>query len=393
MPKQTDSQLASLQSVHQTTLGELERYKLLVENVQDYAIFFMDPHGTIQTWNKGAERTKGYKADEIIGKNFSVFYTDEDRAAHKPKRVLELASRHGRVEDEDWRVRKDGSKFWADVVITTLHKDGEVVGYAKVTRDLTERKKQEDMLRNANVALRHQQTELTELNASKDEFISLASHQLRTPATAVKQLIGMLIEGLHGQLPDDLHAILTKAYQSNERQIEIVNNMLKVAQLDAGKVTLSLEPTHLDTFLNDIVDEQRDTLRDRNQTIEVNLPAHVASLHIDPVNLHMALSNILDNASKYSRREGRIIVTLQQTPEEVIFQFTDDGVGISPADQAKLFSKFTRIHNELSDQVNGSGLGLYWTKKIVELHGGRIDVESAINAGTTFTVHLPRGTS
>src|SRR5690606_19092342 len=150
---------------------------ILVESIEDYAIFLLDTQGTIITWNKGAQKTKGYKPSEIIGQHFSKFYQEEDVIADKPGHELMLAIKRGRVEDEDWRVRKDGTKFWANVVITTLYDaEGKHIGFAKVTRDLTERKKQEDAVRRINVQLRQQQQELEQLNNSKDEFISLASH-------------------------------------------------------------------------------------------------------------------------------------------------------------------------------------------------------------------------
>jgi PAS domain S-box-containing protein len=390
MASQSNSQLSKLRTKHHATLGELERYKLLVESVQDYAIFFMDKDGTILTWNKGAEKAKGYKPHEIIGKNFSVFYDQHDNDVKKPQRELELAQLHGRVEDEDWRVRKDGSKFWANVVITALYDDDhELVGFAKVTRDLTERKHQEDAVRSANSLLKLQQAELKKLNASKDEFISLASHQLRTPATAVKQLLGMLIEGLYGQVAEDILPILVKAYDSNERQINIVNNLLKVAQLDAGKVTLDLQPMRLDKLLRDVVDEQRDTLQRRRQTLVVHLPDYAVPGMHDMINMRMALSNIVDNATKYSPEDSTISVDFSQSATQSTIHVHDQGVGIRPEDQTKLFDKFTRIQNKLSDQAGGSGLGLYWSKKIIELHGGNISVDSAIGKGTTFTICLP----
>lgn len=181
---------------------ELERYKLLVENVQDYAIFLLDEEGYITTWNKGAAKTKGYKPEEIIGRHFSIFYLPEDIKAHKPEQELEIAKRYGKVIDEDWRVKKDGSKFWANVTITALFEDGKLVGFAKVTRDLTENKKYENRLRQANARLREQQQELELINASKDDFISMASHQLRTPASTIKQYLGMLLEGIGGEIDE-----------------------------------------------------------------------------------------------------------------------------------------------------------------------------------------------
>ena len=191
----------------------------------------MDKNGYILTWNKGAAKNKGYAAHEIIGKHFSTFYLERDIKAKKPERELEVAKKMGHVEDEDWRIRKDGSQFWANVVITALFDDsGEIVGFGKVTRDLTERKKHEDELRKANYLLKQQQKELEKLNLSKDEFISVASHQLRTPATIIKQLLAMLIDGYKGPLNHEQASYIHRAYDNNERQIQIVNDLLKVAQ-------------------------------------------------------------------------------------------------------------------------------------------------------------------
>jgi PAS domain S-box-containing protein len=386
----TDSKLTSLQSKHNETLAELQRYKLLVESVQDYAIFLMDKHGYIQTWNKGAEKNKGYKADEIIGKHFSLFYTPKDITARKPERELIEARTLGRTEDEDWRVRKDGSRFWANVVITALHDDsGELVGFAKVTRNLTERKQQEDGLRKANIVLVKQQEELTLLNKSKDEFISLASHQLRTPATAIKQLLGLLLEGFSGDVPEDMLPILQKSYDSNERQINIINSLLKVAQIDAGKVILRKEQTDPCHLIREITDEYADTFTERRQTLTLNLPNKSLAITADKQYLRMAIENIVDNASKYTFNDGQISITLVTHDTTITISVRDSGVGIAADDIDNLFEKFKRFNNDLSQKVAGSGLGLYWAQKVIELHGGTIAVESAINEGTVFHIHLP----
>jgi PAS domain S-box-containing protein len=162
---------------------QTESYELLVESIQDYAIFLLDTGGHVISWNAGAQKLKGYKANEIIGKHFSKFYPQKDIKAGKPAAELLEARQNGRVEDEGWRIKKDGSKFWANVIITALFDNsGKLQGYAKVTRDLTKRKRQEEQLKKINLTLRRQQKELRKLNSAKDEFISLASHQLRTPA-------------------------------------------------------------------------------------------------------------------------------------------------------------------------------------------------------------------
>lgn len=388
----TASQLKASHFRGGDALVRLQYYKMLVDSVQDYAIFLMDAHGYIMTWNKGAELMKGYKADEIIGKHFSTFYLKEDIVAKKPEKELKVAKKFGRVEDEDWRVQKGGSKFWANVVITALYEDdGTLAGFAKVTRNLTERKEYEDMLRKTNALLKEQQQELQQLNMSKDEFISLASHQLRTPATAIKQLIGLLLEGFRGDIPPDHQDILKKAYESNERQINIVNSLLKVAQIDAGKVTLHKSQTDIRAIILDVIENHKNAFRERRQTVALTADDAVPLALVDPDYFRMALENIIDNAAKYTPQSGAVQIVVKYTNNHIIVAVSDNGVGISEKDVPKLFGKFTRIPNELSDNVGGSGLGLYWVKKVIALHDGHIEVESQPRKGTTFTISIPIG--
>lgn len=384
-----DSSVKTLRDKHSATIGELKRYKLLVDSVQDYAIFLLDTEGHILTWNKGAQKNKGYKAEEIIGKHFSVFYLDVDKEAKKPEKELQLAMQFGRAEDEDWRVRKDGTKFWASVVITALYDNGIHVGFAKVTRDLTNRKFQEDELRHANQLLKTQQDELRRLNKSKDEFISLASHQLRTPATAIKQLLGMYVDGLYGDLDERHLKVITKAYQSNDRQISIVNALLKVAQVDAGKVKLSLAKCDINALLTNILDDFGDTFKERHQTVEYKNTAKTYAITVDEQNLRMSLENLISNASKYTYSHGSLEVALSNRDNNLVIDIKDNGVGIAAQDMDSLFEKFKRLPNDLSDEVGGTGLGLYWANKVVLLHGGHIEVDSELNEGSTFSVILP----
>ena len=382
----------SLRNEHTKTLTELDRYKLLVENVQDYAIFFMDADGYIQTWNKGAEKNKGYTRSEIVGQHFSIFYMPEDIAEKKPQRELVIAKKLGRVEDEDWRVRKDGTMFWANVVITSLYDEsGKLQGFAKVTRNLTERKEHEDNLRAANALLREQQKELQRLNDSKDEFISLASHQLRTPATAVKQLLGLLLEGFEGELPDNIQRIIEKSYESNERQIAIVNSLLRVAQVDAGKVVLHKTVHDINSVINGLLLQHSGVIAERDQIVTWDLPKKPLPGYIDEQYFRMALENILDNASKYTDQGGTIHVRTESRDDFVHVEISDTGVGIPEANMGRLFEKFHRIPNDLSHKISGSGLGLYWVEKIIDLHNGTIGVDSKLGEGTTFHIYVPAG--
>lgn len=387
----SENKTLSLRSEHTHALAEIEKYKLLVESVEDYAIFMLDTTGHIRTWNKGAVRNKGYQESEIIGKHFSVFYLQDDIDAKKPQRELEIALRIGRVEDEDWRVRKDGSRFWANVVITALFDaSGNHVGFAKVTRDLSERKHHEDELRQANTLLRKQQQELTALNEAKDEFISLASHQLRTPATAIKQLLGVLLEGYQGDVPDAQLPLIQKAYDANDRQISIVNSLLQVAQIDAGKVILRKSSVDISELLQDVIDEQADTVAKRRQTVRYERGARPHNAEVDQKYLRMALENIVDNASKYTPSGGTITIDCRIVGRELAISVIDTGVGIPEEQLPNLFQKFVRISNELSQKVSGSGLGLYWVREVIQLHGGRIAVTSKPGEGTAVTLYVPK---
>lgn len=394
-PHSANGKLSSLQSKHKETLAELRRYKVLVENVQDYAIFFMDKDGFIKTWNKGAQNNKGYTKAEIVGKHFSIFYPQIDKDSNKPGKELEIAVRYGRVEDEGWRVRKDGSMFWANVVITALYDINEqLIGFAKVTRNLTERKKQEDILRDANAELARRQHELQLLNSSKDEFISLASHQLRTPATAVKQLLGIIMEGMAGELTEHQLDLIRKAYESNERQLGIVNSLLSVAQIDSNKVVLRKAWKNLYTLLDEVIDEQSESIVAKRQSVTINQLEEPIDVYVDTQYLGMAIGNIIDNASKYTHEDGKIEVSIKRSDEiddMVTISIEDNGVGVSKDNIDKLFEKFKRISNEFSDVSSGSGLGLYWVEKVISLHGGTIKVESVLGEGTTFHLTIPIG--
>lgn len=252
------------------------------------------------------------------------------------------------------------------------------------------------LARSLRYALQRKQIEgqrlqhLIELNRAKDEFISLASHQLRTPATGVKQYVGMLLEGFVGTLTDRQRNMLRKAYESNERQLRIVSDLLKVAQVDAGKVMLRRDEVNINELVDDVLHEQQNRFLTRKQRVVCEHSEEAAIANIDRDTIRMVFENIIDNASKYSANNTTITVAISQDDGVVRVRITDQGVGIAKRDQAQLFQKFARIDNPRSTLVGGSGLGLYWAKKIIDLHDGDITVTSKIGTGTTFEVSLPR---
>lgn len=229
-----------------------------------------------------------------------------------------------------------------------------------------------------------------DLNKTKDEFISLASHQLRTPATGVKQYLGMVLEGMAGEVAPAQYSLLEKAYESNERQLTIVSDLLKVAQVDAGKVRLRRQDVDIVTLLKDVAKEQQATYTMRHQRLQVKAADSVATAYVDPDKVRMVLENMIDNASKYSDPGKNISVDVADEKDMIRVDIVDSGVGVAPEDVDRLFEKFNRIHNHLSNHVGGTGLGLYWAKKIIDLHGGIIKVVSVLGEGSTFSVYLPK---
>jgi signal transduction histidine kinase len=239
--------------------------------------------------------------------------------------------------------------------------------------------------------LEKERVELVKLARAKDDFISLASHQLRTPATGVKQYINMLLQGFAGDLTSQQRQILEQANQSNERQLKIVRDLLKTAQLDSGKVELSEDTIDLVSLIIDIIEEQQGEFDARKQSIKFsNKSKSNIRIIADRQNLRMALENVVDNAGKYSLNNKSVKIDLTEGAKTVIIVVRDQGVGIDKRDLPKVFSKFSRVTNPLSDDVGGSGLGLYWAKNIIELHKGKIKVDSVFGTGTTFTITLPK---
>lgn len=235
--------------------------------------------------------------------------------------------------------------------------------------------------------------QLMEINRSKDEFIALASHQLRTPATAVKQYVGMILEGYAGDVSPEQQRFLQSAYDSNERQIQVVNDILRVAKLDLKKIILKKVDTNLAKLIESIIHDLMSHFEGRDQTVLFDKPAKTLTTPIDDEYIRMALGNIIDNASKYTPEGKKIYVSIQPGPRSSVnIIIRDEGVGIPADSLSKLFKKFSRIDNPLSVKVGGTGLGLYWANEVVQLHGGKITVTSKVGEGTTFTISLPGST-
>jgi signal transduction histidine kinase len=242
----------------------------------------------------------------------------------------------------------------------------------------------------ALAALIQRNEELTSLSKSKDEFIAITSHQLRTPATGVKQYIGLLLEGYAEPLTKNQRLFLEKAYENNERQLHIVDDILRIAQLDLDKIKLHLIPTYLNKLAEDSLSSLETRFHLHNQKAKLIKSPQNPQIVADPEQLRMAIENILENASNYSNERSTVTVKVTTSKYKTArITVKDEGVGINKNDFSKLFQKFSRINNPLTNFVNGTGLGLYFSKKIIELHGGKIKVLSTEGKGTTFIITLP----
>jgi signal transduction histidine kinase len=272
-------------------------------------------------------------------------------------------------------------KKYLELTVSRLKKEAPEAGILVLIQDVTDRMQA--------VEKEKERARLVALNNSKEEFISLASHQLRTPATAVKQYVGMLLEGYFGDMSEEQHQMLKIAYESNERQINIINDLLRVARIDAGKVTLNKTTMSLTDMVLSIVQDELQRFEKLNQKLTCDLGNKEITATLDPTYIRMAIENIIDNAHKYTPAGKRVAIRMRQTNNHVILQVEDKGVGIKPDDQKKLFRKFSRIDNPLSVSVGGTGLGLYWAKKVIEHHDGKISLRSKPGAGTVFTITLP----
>lgn len=285
--------------------------------------------------------------------------------------------------------RTDGQYVWHLTRATAMrNKKGEIVLWIGSSTDIESVRKAKRL--EANTArLIKQRAQLMELNKAKDEFISLASHQLRTPATSVKQYINMILDGYGGKISPKVKKLLATANASNERQLSVINDLLQVAQVDAGKVVLRKEPVNVDDLLASIIRDDKSTFKDRGQKVKYEHKRRKVTVSADPTKLRMAIENVIDNASKYSPPDTTVTVRLTAASGKVRINIKDEGVGIPKSDIKKIFDKFTRVENPLSNAVGGNGLGLYWVKKVIELHGGDITATSVLGKGSTFTIALP----
>ncbi|MEJ1171681.1 PAS domain-containing hybrid sensor histidine kinase/response regulator [Variovorax sp. CCNWLW235] len=342
-----------------------ERFRLLVEGVKDYAIFMLDPGGHIVSWNLGAQKNKGYEASEIIGQHFSVFYPPEVAAIGWPEQELRNALRDGRFEDEGWRIRKDGSRFWASVVITALHDaTGRHRGFAKVTRDLTERRRV---------------TALEDEGRRVTNFLAMLGHELRNPLAPISNALELLKrEKTESAVIAHTRDIIGRQLRQMTR---LVDDLLDVGRITSGKIHLESKPVRLREAIAEAAEAVRPLIESKSQTLHLHYQEADPWISGDRARLIQIVSNLIHNAAKFTHNSGNVHVSLSQVGEDADISVRDDGPGIPPKDLQRIFDLFVQGEQNMARSQGGLGLGLSLVQQLTTLHGGRVSAFSTGRPG------------
>jgi PAS domain S-box-containing protein len=367
------------QSLAERLHASESRFRLLVENVEDYVIYMLDPNGVVVTWNAGAARIKGYSAAEIVGAHFSKFYSQEDVIAGKCEHRLAMAMATGRYEDEGWRLRKDGSRFWASGAMTALRDDaGTLIGYGEVTRDLSERVRAE--------AERVQLARIEEAQRRKDEFLAIMGHELRNPLAPLVTAAHMIrLRG--GRATEAEMGVLDRQLRQMTR---IVDDLLDASRAMRDRVQLSLETIEIGKVLANALDLAAPLIEERRQELFVDVPQHGHLVRVDPERMAQVFGNVLNNAAKYTPSGGMIKLGAERRGDDIEVIIQDNGQGIAAEMLERVFDLFAQADPGLARTAGGLGIGLAVARRIVREHQGEIVAQSdGLGHGCRFVVRLP----
>jgi PAS domain S-box-containing protein len=375
---------ARLQEKNEELRRSEEHFHKMVAEIRDYAIILLDINGNILNWNLGAEYIKGYTAKEIIGKNFRIFYQQEDIESGLPDRLLKEGIEKGRAFHEGWRLRKDGTKFWGNIIITALHdENNNVIGFSKITRDLTDKKKSEDeMIRSMQL--------LEQKNNELEQFAYVASHDIKEPLRKIVAFGDLLQHNYSESLEERAKEYIIRMQKASQRMMDLIENLLEFSRID--RIAEDLKPVDLNKVVDEVLHDMEMIINHKKAKItRDNLP----EISGHAIQLRQLFQNLVSNALKFNESSEPIvhissdIVQDENVPSGTVgkIYIKDNGIGFSPEYQAKIFEVFQRLHGKA--EYPGTGMGLAICKKIVENHNGNITVESEEGKGSTFIVEFP----
>jgi hypothetical protein len=349
-----------------------QRFRLLLESVSDYAMYTLDVEGNVASWNAGAQKLKGYTAEEILGCNVRVFHTPDARAAHDPERELEHARKAGRYEAEAWRVRKDGTRFWASIVVTALRDErGELIGFGKVTRDVTERERAAAELAASNEQLKRAAEE-------KAEFVAVTAHELRGPVQLMRGSAETLLDTWEMLDDPTRKRLLETLVSGGSRLSRLLEDLLVTARAEEGKLDLALAPV----VVLSVVREAVRGLSGAAPSVSIECPDEMVVM-ADRRRLLQILTNLLSNAIRHGA--SPVSVGARRVQDRIEIVVRDAGRGVSKADVPKLFTKFA----QLGSAEPGTGLGLFIVRELTRAQGGDVRYERDGTRGSRFIVELP----
>jgi PAS domain S-box-containing protein len=370
----------------------------MTNEVEDYAIILMSPEGIIENWNRGAEKIKGYKAEEIVGKHFSIFYTPEDLQLQLPQQLLLSAAEEGRAAFEGWRVRKDGSRFWGSIVMTALHDvNNNIIGFSKVTRDLTERKIAEDKLQMYADELLQKNNELEHSNRELSSFSYVASHDLQEPLRKIQGFGNLILNTDSNNLSETGKDYFNRMIKASSRMQNLIDSLLEFSRTTTE--ARNFEEVDLNDLLEEVKKDMRELIESNSATIRSE---HLPVLAVIPFQFRQLLSNLISNSIKYARKEENPVIDItakridaaHMTDQRAAagvdyYQFiiSDNGIGFEAEYAEKIFELFQRLHGK--NEYSGSGIGLAICRKIVENHSGWITAVSEPGMGSAFHVTIP----
>lgn len=379
-----------LEKVNETVKHNERQLQLMISEIEDYAIILLDKDGIIKNWNKGAQKIKGYTADEIVGKNFRLFYRQEDRDKKLPESLLEEATLKGKAQHEGWRLRKDGSAFWGYVVITALHNDdGSIMGFTKITRNLTERKLTEDTLKKYAERIEKHNEELQRINKELDSFAYMASHDLQEPLRKIRTFSNIILSREKENFSAEAANYFDRIISSVNRMQALIDSLLNYSR--AGTAQLVLEPVDLNILIQDVKKDLSETIREKQATVVYK---HLPTVKVHRLQFHQLFFNLIENAMKYSRTNVNAEIKIQTAnflnkddKEFIRLTVEDNGIGFEQQYADDIFKLFQRLHGK--SEYSGTGIGLAICKKIVENHNGQIKALGRPGKGSTFIIEMP----